>query len=210
MHASEVTREVVERANELYWGSDESVNRIADDLDLSKGALYGIIEPEASGRGCPLCGDEVVYANRTAKDRGMLACPTCEWDGTAEEAMDQPAADDPAPRDLEPEGAATGRGDNRSDRDEVSPQDSNARPDDGDARGQEGDVRSDDSESRSDDSESRPDDRTMPASIDREESPPSDEVPPRPLVHADPRTIAGGALLGAAVGLALVLWTRRR
>jgi len=34
-----------DRANELYWGSDRSVNQIADDLDLSKGALYEMIRP---------------------------------------------------------------------------------------------------------------------------------------------------------------------
>lgn len=88
MHASEVTREVVRKANELYWESDRSVNQIADDLELSKGALYGIIEPETSGLGCPLCGDDVVYSNRTAKDKGMLDCPTCDWDGTKEETVD--------------------------------------------------------------------------------------------------------------------------
>lgn len=161
MHASEVTREVVERANELYWGSDESVNQIADDLELSKGALYGIIEPEPSGLGCPLCGAEVVYANRTAKERGMLACPTCEWDGAHEEAMPGPVDEDPSPAGVE---------DRASDV---------AAVDDETPEGGEGTR-----------SPARP--------------------PSRALAHADGRTIAGGALLGAAVGLALVLWARRR
>jgi predicted RNA-binding Zn-ribbon protein involved in translation (DUF1610 family) len=87
MHASEVTPEAIQRANELYWHSDRSVNQIAEDLDLSKGALYGVIEPQLSGLGCPLCGDEVVYANRTAKDRELLGCPTCDWDGSPDEAV---------------------------------------------------------------------------------------------------------------------------
>ena len=62
MHASEVTPEVARKANGLYWTSGKSVNQIAEKLDLSKGALYGIIAPEPAGLGCPLCGDQVGYA----------------------------------------------------------------------------------------------------------------------------------------------------
>jgi len=85
MHASEVTPEVAAEANGLYWDSDESVNQIAEKLDLSKGALYGLIEPLQGGLGCPLCGDEVGYPNRTARDREQLDCSTCDWDGSPHE-----------------------------------------------------------------------------------------------------------------------------
>ena len=81
MEAPKSTEAVGERANELYWGSDRSVNQIADDLDLSKGALYGMIRPLPAALGCPLCGTEVVHPNRTAKDRQRVDCPTCSWDG---------------------------------------------------------------------------------------------------------------------------------
>lgn len=161
MHASEVTREVVDRANELYWGSDRSVNQIAEDLELSKGALYGIIEPTASGLGCPLCGDEVVYANRTAKEKGMLDCPTCDWDGSPDETVD--ASDE--------SGSAGSNG---------------AVP-----------------ERHSADTPPRPEDDDDPDST-------PERAPPRPFVRPATRTVAGGALLGAAVGLALVMWARRR
>lgn len=173
MHASEVTREVVERVNDLYWGSDESVNQIADGLDLSKGALYGIIEPEPSGRGCPLCGDEVVYANRTAKERGMLACPTCDWDGALDEAMAEPVDEDEPPAPVDALRSTV--------RETADEGESGLAAEEGGAPAADPDTRS-----------------------------PPDRAPHRPLVHADARTIAGGALLGAAVGLALVLWARRR
>ena len=39
MQPSARTPEADDRANELYWGSEQSVNQIADALDLSKGAL---------------------------------------------------------------------------------------------------------------------------------------------------------------------------
>lgn len=157
MHASEVTPEAVERANELYWHSDRSVNQIAEDLDLSKGALYGVLEPEGSGFGCPLCGDEVGYANRTAKERETLECPTCAWDGSVDETT-----------------SYVERGEARVI---------------GDAH-----------------SSALPADPHASAEVQRAE----DAAPPPPFVSPPMSTIAGGALLGAAVGLALVMWARRR
>jgi len=65
-------------ANELYWGSSRSVNRIADDLGLSKGGLYSAIEPQPSGSLCPDCERPLVYENRTARDRGEEHCPLCD------------------------------------------------------------------------------------------------------------------------------------
>jgi len=133
---AEVSSATMKRANELYWGSERSVNQIAEDLDLSKGALYGLLQALPAGVGCPLCGSEVVYSNRTAKERGRLECPTCDWEGAADEVAaealegSETALTGPLPRD--------------------------------------------------------------PDSADRY------------------RTIVGGALLGAAAGLALVFWARRR
>ncbi len=66
-----------ERANALYWDSDESVNQIAETLDLSKGTLYGLIRPRPAGVDCPRCQAEMEYANRTARDRSFLTCPSC-------------------------------------------------------------------------------------------------------------------------------------
>lgn len=160
MHASEVTADVVERANELYWESDRSVNQIADDLELSKGALYGIIEPESSGLGCPLCGDEVVYSNRTAKEREVLDCPTCDWDGNPEEAAVHHESAHRSPSER------TGVALPTSDDDEAPVGTSS---------------------------------RDAPA-----------RVPPPAGSRVPMSTIAGGALLGAAAGLALVLWARKR
>lgn len=138
----ETSDKTLEAANELYWGSEKSVNQIADELDLSKGALYGLIRPLPAGVGCPLCGDEVVSPNRTAHDKGVLSCPSCSWDGGEDETI---------------------------------------------AYGGEGSV-------------------TLP-DFDEPES-----VPPVPPVakSAHSRTLAGGAFLGAAAGLALVIWARRR
>lgn len=146
------------RANELYWGSDRSVNQIADELDLSKGALYEMIRPLAAGLGCPLCGTEVVHSNRTAKERQRVDCPGCGWDGAEDEAI---PIEGRAPR---PRARTPGW------------------------RSAEDDLYAD---------------------SDFEESAPPPAVAGDPAARGQ-RLIIGGALLGAAVGLALVIWARRK
>jgi predicted RNA-binding Zn-ribbon protein involved in translation (DUF1610 family) len=140
---SGVEREREKRANELYWGSELSVNQIADEMDVSKGMLYELIHPEPAGLVCPACAQELVYANRTARDRSLLACTHCGWEGDEEEA--ELGVGDASV--VLPEGAGEG------------------------------------------------------------------DAAPTPPVEDDPgrrRFVLGGALLGAAVGLAFVLWSRRR
>ncbi len=142
MTGSDIDRETADKANELYWNSDRSVNKIADEMDLSKGTLYGMILPLQSGLSCPACTQEVVYANRTTKDKGLVSCPSCGWEGGEDDT--------------------SGSGANES--------------------------------------------VTVP--ISGEDDVPA--APPSRWADSRNRTVAGGALLGAAVGLALVFWTRRR
>lgn len=66
-----------DEANHLYWESDESVNQIGEKLGLSKGVLYGLIAPLPAGLPCPQCGEEMVFPNRTARDKGFVECPAC-------------------------------------------------------------------------------------------------------------------------------------
>jgi hypothetical protein len=70
----------VQRVNALYWESQQSVNQIADEMDLSKGMLYGLIQPIGAGLPCPRCSFEMEYANRTARERGFLKCPSCDFE----------------------------------------------------------------------------------------------------------------------------------
>lgn len=94
MTAAGHNRDVAKKANRLYWGSDESVNQIAEDLDLSKSALYGVIGPLQSGYACPICGAEVEYPNRTARQREQVVCPECTWEGSEEETFPLDASGD--------------------------------------------------------------------------------------------------------------------
>ena len=77
------------RANELYWSSDESVNRIAEELDLSKGSLYNLVEPLPAGLPCPRCSTEMEYPNRTAQEKGFLTCPACDLEEDESEVRDE-------------------------------------------------------------------------------------------------------------------------
>jgi hypothetical protein len=158
-----------DRANELYWGSGRSVNQIADELDLSKGALYETIRPLPAGMACPECGLEVVHPNRTARDRGRVDCGACGWEGTEQEAV----------------ALATGDG---------------AEPDRAPVRPDAPRVLGFDTVDDSDPADDYDDYDDI--------APPPARAVEREVVGR--RLIAGGALLGAAVGLALVIWARRR
>jgi hypothetical protein len=77
---SEATREGEdwsERANDLYWSSDRTVDAIVDDLGVSRSALYASLEPAPAGLICTDCQERMTYANRTARDRGIATCPSC-------------------------------------------------------------------------------------------------------------------------------------
>lgn len=76
------------RANALYWDSDASVNQIADELEVSKGALYGMVRPLGAGLSCPDCRSEMEYPNRTARDRGQLTCPACGLEEEEDDVRD--------------------------------------------------------------------------------------------------------------------------
>lgn len=70
----------IAEVNRLYWDSDRSVNQITDDLAMSKGRLYEVVEPRPAGVACPRCSEEMAYPNRTARDRGFLNCPSCGFE----------------------------------------------------------------------------------------------------------------------------------
>jgi hypothetical protein len=95
-------RKTEARVNRLYWESDSSVNAIGEELGLSKGRLYDLLRPLPTGLGCPRCGSELGFENRTARDRGQLACSRCDFEGSQKDALPAPeegAELAPPPRD---------------------------------------------------------------------------------------------------------------
>ncbi len=72
-------------ANRLYWDTDESVNGIAERLEMSKGRLYDAITPLPVGATCPACGGPLGFANRTARDSELVSCPLCDFEAQRDE-----------------------------------------------------------------------------------------------------------------------------
>ena len=76
-------QKLADQANKLYWRSGQSVNQIADAMDLSKSGLYALIRPLPAGRNCPDCGEALVFSNRTTEHKAIASCPACEHVGEA-------------------------------------------------------------------------------------------------------------------------------
>lgn len=75
-------------ANRLYWESDVSVNQIAERLEISKGRLYEVVRPLPAGLPCPRCGEQMVFPNRTAREKGFLTCRACGLEEEEGEVQD--------------------------------------------------------------------------------------------------------------------------
>lgn len=67
-----------ERANDLYWNSADTVDKIAEQLGMSRNALYASVRPEPVGEDCPDCGEGLVFPNRTSRAAGQAMCLACE------------------------------------------------------------------------------------------------------------------------------------
>lgn len=72
-------QKLADQANELYWRSAQSVNQIAEAMDLSKSGLYALIRPLPARRACPECGEGLVFSNRTTEQKAMASCLECEY-----------------------------------------------------------------------------------------------------------------------------------
>ena len=78
-------QKLADQANELYWRSGQSVNQIAEAMDLSKSGLYALIRPLPAERNCPNCGEGLVFSNRTTERKAITSCLECESAGEAPE-----------------------------------------------------------------------------------------------------------------------------
>lgn len=84
--------DLIRKANRLYWETEVPVSEIADQLVMSRRALYDAIEPRPAGLACPECGITLVFRNRTAADRRQAECLECELEVDPGE-VDRPEVD---------------------------------------------------------------------------------------------------------------------
>jgi hypothetical protein len=66
-----------QEANRLYWQTEKSVGDIAEELGVSRRALYELVQPESSGTTCNECGGDVAFTNRSARTSGLGRCQQC-------------------------------------------------------------------------------------------------------------------------------------
>lgn len=69
--------ESASEANRLYWESELSVSDISERLNLSRRALYDVLDPLPTGLPCAACGGGLVYENRSARTAGEMICGQC-------------------------------------------------------------------------------------------------------------------------------------
>lgn len=72
---------MIAQANRLYWETEDSVADIAERLELSRRALYDMVEPLPTGTTCEVCGGPLVFDNRSARAAGQSNCPVCRETG---------------------------------------------------------------------------------------------------------------------------------
>jgi hypothetical protein len=73
----------------LYWETDTSVADIADQLEISRRALYDAIQPRPIGVACVECGGDLVFRNRSAADRRQAECLGCANEVVVERVPDE-------------------------------------------------------------------------------------------------------------------------
>lgn len=65
------------QANELYWSSDATVLEIVGQMQISRSALYDLVDPLPVGGPCPRCGGALAFTNRSARSAGRATCERC-------------------------------------------------------------------------------------------------------------------------------------
>ena len=103
-------QKLANRATDLYWTSGQSVNQIAEALDLSKSGLYAIVRPLSANRACPDCGDGLVFPNRTAKQKAIGSCLECGYTGDAQAEAARPDGEPPISSAAAKRGDSVGAG----------------------------------------------------------------------------------------------------
>lgn len=82
---------IAAEANRLYWETETSVAEIAQQLELSRRALYDSVDPLPTSSTCASCGSPLVFENRSARNAGIETCPNCDADDYAATPAAMPA-----------------------------------------------------------------------------------------------------------------------
>jgi hypothetical protein len=84
-------------ANRLYWETETSVADTAEQLNLSRRALYDMLRPSPTGARCPSCDGEMAYENRSARTAKEAKCTECGARATDTPEPETPPQESAAP-----------------------------------------------------------------------------------------------------------------
>ncbi len=76
----------------MYWSTDAPVRAIAEEVGMSRSAVYGAIEPLGTGVRSPEGDADLVFTNRTNREQGLGTCPITGAEVSLEELKDPGAS----------------------------------------------------------------------------------------------------------------------
>lgn len=88
---------VITEANRLYWQTEMSVADIAEQLSVSRRALYELVQPEPAGTTCSACAGDVVFVNRSARTSGTGRCVACGAESMLTETPERAVLEETVP-----------------------------------------------------------------------------------------------------------------
>ena len=71
-----------DQINDRYWNSDQTVDRLVEEMESSRSALYAALRPVPAGVSCDRCGERMVFTNRTNRANETATCRNCGNEGS--------------------------------------------------------------------------------------------------------------------------------
>lgn len=114
--------ETARAANRAYWEGDDTVEDLVDRLGISKNVLYASIVPLPAGVSCGVCGERMMYRNRSNRSSGVVTCSSCGRETTVDADDIKAANSSRSSKGSQERGWDTALTDWRRDLEDVEPQ----------------------------------------------------------------------------------------
>ena len=73
-----------DQINDRYWNSDQTVDRLVEEMEISRSSLYAAVRPVPAGVSCDRCGERMVFSNRTNRANELATCRACGNEGSVQ------------------------------------------------------------------------------------------------------------------------------
>lgn len=81
-----------DQINDRYWNGDQTVDRLVEEMEISRSALYASLRPVPAGVSCDRCGERMVFSNRTNRSNELATCRSCGNEGSLQSLESTPTA----------------------------------------------------------------------------------------------------------------------